>query len=153
MGLFVVFLITLSTWGNEMNLEKFSKVNLKRCTSPEGFNHSLESWSEAEWTNAMQGEYGELLEIVCLLGASLGKASNLTKKLLRHRDGVAGNVKPDDQDIDYLARQAAEEIADVIIYADLAMHRLGFNTSEMVVGVFNRKSEQLGCPIKFIEPE
>jgi len=120
-----------------MDLNRFSRVNLERCTSPQGLNHSLESWSEAEWTNAIAGE--------------LGEAANLTKKLLRHRDGVAGNVKTEDQDIDYLRRQAAHEIIDAIIYADLAIQRLGFNTSELLVGVFNRKSDQLGCPIKYME--
>jgi len=122
-----------------MNLEKFSKVNLERCTSPEGFNHSLESWSEAEWTNAILGE--------------LGEAANLTKKLLRHRDGVAGNVKPEDQDVDYLRRQAAHEIIDAMIYADLTIQRLGFNTAELLKGVFNRKSDQLGCSIKYEDSE
>jgi len=120
-----------------MNLSLFSKINLKRCTSPEGFNHSLESWSEAEWTNAIAGE--------------LGEAANLTKKLLRHRDRVAGNYKPEDQDVDYLRRQAAHELCDAIIYADLAIQRLGFDTSELLIGVFNRKSEQLGCSIRYEE--
>lgn len=122
-----------------MNLQKFSRINLERCISPNGFNHPLESWSEAEWTNAIAGE--------------LGEAANLTKKLLRHRDGVAGNYKAEDQDPDYLRRQAAKELADAIIYADLAMQRLGFDTSEIVRGVFNRKSEQIGCSIRYEDDE
>lgn len=116
-----------------MNLKKFSAVNLERCTSSEGFGHSLDRWSPAEWTNAIAGE--------------LGEAANLTKKLLRHRDGVAGNYKPEDQDVFALHRRAARELADAIIYAGLAIQRLGFDTSDVLKSVFNAKSDQLKCSI------
>ena len=114
-----------------MDLKAFSKMNLARCESPEAFNHKTGDWSPAEWTNAMMGEGGE----VC----------NLTKKLLRHRDGVAGNMKAEDKDVASLRARAAKELADVIIYADLAMQALGFDTSEQVREVFNQKSRDLGC--------
>ncbi len=120
-----------------MNLKEFSKLNLQRCTSPQAFNHALDSWSPAEWTNAIAGE--------------LGEAANLTKKLLRHRDGVAGNVKAEDQDIESLKRRAVRELADVVIYADLAVQALGFDLSDEVRAAFNEKSEQLGCGIKVEE--
>src|SRR6185503_6454385 len=100
---------------DDMNLSEFSKLNLKRCTSPDAFNHQLDSWSPAEWTNAMLGEGGE--------------AANLTKKLLRHRDNVAGNHKAEDKDVESLRRRARAEIADAIIYADLAIQTLGGDTS------------------------
>jgi len=118
-----------------MNLRKFSKVNLERCTSPDGFGHSLASWSEAEWTNAMTGE--------------LGEAANLTKKLLRHRDKIAGNHKAEDQDVESLRRRAAKEIADVVIYADLATQALGYDLSTVVTDVFNAQSDELNCLIKY----
>lgn len=116
-----------------MDLSSFSKQNLKRCTSPDAFNHALDSWSPAEWTNATAGE--------------LGEAANLTKKLLRHRDNVAGNIKAEDKDVQSLKRRAAREIADAIIYADLAIQALGFDTSTELRAAFNEKSDQLGCGI------
>lgn len=116
-----------------MNLKEFSAVNRKRCTDESGFNHALDSWSPAEWTNAMAGEMGE--------------AANITKKILRHDQGIKGNVKAEDQDRDELRRRAIDEIADVIIYADLAIQALGGDTSEAVRDKFNRKSVEIGSDI------
>src|SRR5262245_59538357 len=111
-----------------MNLRRFSEVNRTRCEAPQGFGHRLDSWSFAEWTNAMAGEAGE--------------ACNKTKKLLRHRDGVAGNIKAEDQDPAALRLKAAKEIADAIIYGDLAIQALGFETSDILRQVFNDKSAE-----------
>lgn len=121
-----------------MDLKLFSKINHKRCTSPDGFNHSLDAWSYAEWTNAIAGE--------------LGEASNLTKKLLRHRDGIPGNIKTVDQNAGNLKRRAAEEIGDTIVYGDLAIQALGYDTSEILRRVFNHKSVELGCKILLPPP-
>jgi len=118
-----------------MNLRRFSYINLQRCNI--GFKHKLTDWSYAEWTNAIAGEAGE--------------ACNVTKKLLRLRDNLAGNTKPGEDDEGTLKRKAARELADVIIYADLTMQALGFSTSDVVVAVFNEKSRQLGCDITFEE--
>lgn len=116
-----------------LDFNEFSTTNLRRCTSANGFNHALDSWSPSEWTNAICGE--------------LGEAANLTKKISRHDQGIRGNVKPEDQNRDVLQQRAIDEIADVIIYADLAIQRLGGNTMQAVRDKFNRKSEQIGCDI------
>lgn len=115
-----------------MDMKRFSKVNRQRCV--EDFEHDLGDWSHAEWTNAMAGEAGE--------------ACNKTKKLLRHRDGIAGNTKPEDRDEATLRRAAAREIADTIIYADLAIQALGFDTSEVLRETFNAKSDELGSSFR-----
>lgn len=115
-----------------LSLRALSRMNRSRCV--EGFGHSLESWSAAEWTNAVAGEAGE--------------ACNLTKKLLRHRDEIPGNVKPEDQNDDLLRIRAAQELADTIIYADLAIQRLGFQTEDVVRTCFNAKSEEIGVQHK-----
>jgi NTP pyrophosphatase (non-canonical NTP hydrolase) len=107
-------------------------VNLARCISPDGFNHPLDGWSIAEWTNAIAGEAGE--------------ACNLAKKLIRFRDNVRGNMKPGDQDPEEIKRRIAGELADVVIYADLACRALGFDIEAVTVEAFNRKSEELGMP-------
>lgn len=115
-----------------MELRTFSAVNLARCISGDGFRHSLDAWSIAEWTNAVAGEVGE--------------ACNYAKKLLRHRDGLAGNVKTDDMEITFLRKQIACELADVIVYADLAIAALGLNTADVLAEVFNKKSVAIGAP-------
>lgn len=120
-----------------MNLKLFSRINLQRCISKEGFNHPLDGWSLAEWTNAIAGEIGE--------------ACNNAKKLLRHRDGIKGNLKSEDQDVFDLQYRTAKEIADAIIYADLAIQALGFETSAMIETVFNAKSLEMKCPIEYKE--
>jgi uncharacterized protein YbjQ (UPF0145 family) len=117
-----------------MNLQEFSRVNLARCTSPDGFGHALNGWSVAEWTNAVAGEAGE--------------ACNFTKKLIRHRDGVRGNIKAEDKEMATLRQKAASELADAIIYADLALAALGFDTSTILAETFNAKSRKLGAPYR-----
>jgi hypothetical protein len=136
---------------SRFDLAKFSRVNRHRATSPDGFNHTLDSWSEAEWTNAMGGEAGEAQEIMSLLTAAVGRASNLAKKLLRHRDNVSGNNKEEDKSVDSLRLRAARETADVMIYGDLAIQRLGFETHEIMRSKFNDKSDELECAIRFDE--
>jgi hypothetical protein len=82
------------------------------------------------------------------MAGEAGEACNVAKKLLRHRDGISGNYKPDDKYVDVLRRKCAEEVADTIIYADLVIQSLGFDTSEILSFVFNRKSDELGTSIK-----
>jgi NTP pyrophosphatase (non-canonical NTP hydrolase) len=107
-------------------------VNLARCVSQDGFNHPLDSWSIAEWTNAIAGEAGE--------------ACNIAKKLIRFRDQVRGNTKPGDTNEVDLRHRLALELADVVIYCDLTARALGVDLEAVTVEAFNRKSEQLGMP-------
>lgn len=103
-------------------------VNVRRCVN--GFGHTLDSWSPAEWTNAMCGEAGE--------------AANVAKKMLRHRDNVAGNIGAD-TDLAALKAKLAQELADVVIYADLCAASQGIDLAAAVQNTFNRKSEQIGA--------
>jgi len=107
-----------------MNLSDFSKANLRRCV--EGFKHQLFSWSAAEWTNAVCGE--------------AGAAANAAKKLIRLRDNITGNRACDDVS----RAKVAKKLADVIIYADLAIQAMGFSTTEIVREVWNAKSAEIG---------
>lgn len=82
-------------------------------------------WTIAEWTNAMAGECGE--------------ACNFSKKIRRgdfDHDPALGN------------RMLAKELADTIIYADLAAQRQGINLGEAVRDKFNEKSEEISCDVK-----
>jgi NTP pyrophosphatase (non-canonical NTP hydrolase) len=117
--------------GQPLQFDRLRAVNVARCIN--GFGHTLDSWSPAEWTNAMCGEAGE--------------AANVAKKMLRHRDNVAGN-KGEDRDLSALREKLARELADVVIYADLCAAAQGIDLAEAVRETFNRKSEEIGAEHK-----
>lgn len=108
-------------------LERLAKINVLRCET--AFKHTLNSWSVAEWTNAMAGEAGE--------------ACNIAKKMLRFRDGVAGNKLTRDE---YKALLATE-LSDVVIYADLTAASEDIDLCKAIVEAFNNKSKELRSPI------
>ena|SRR5687767_13510567 len=120
-----------------MNFRAFSEMNLRRCVAQDGFNHPLLGWSPAEWTNAMCGEAGE--------------AANFAKKLIRHRDGIAGNHKPGDLEVNALRLATAKECVDAMLYADLTIRSLGYISADMISIVFNAKSRELNMPYIFTE--
>lgn len=81
-------------------------------------------WSIAEWTNAIAGEVGE--------------ACNLAKKLRR------GDFGPrESQDYILAMHELARELADVVIYADLAAQQLGWSLADAIIEKFNEKSNEV----------
>lgn len=54
----------------KLTFDAFSWLNLKRCESPDGFAHKIDSWSESDWMTAIAGEMGETEE---QLREALGK--------------------------------------------------------------------------------
>lgn len=118
-----------------MNLEGFSLLNKYRCIDKDGFNHPLEEWSVAEWTNAMAGEAGE--------------AANVAKKIIRLRSAVKLMNKISDTP-DELKDKLSQELSDTIIYADLCFHRIGRDAATEVIKTFNRKSKEMGLGKNFI---
>lgn len=109
-----------------MNMREFSKANLARCTSPEGFDHQLSDWSLSDWMTALVGEIGE--------------AANVVKKLNRVRDGIPGNDKtPVD-----LQSDLADELADAFIYLDLVFQAAGIDLPEAVSRKFELTSKKIG---------
>lgn len=82
-------------------------------------------WSGADWSNAMCGEAGE--------------AANVVKKLRRIETNIAkrGAVTATDLTIDL-----ADELADVVIYADLLAHHYGLPLGEAVRAKFNEVSRR-----------
>jgi NTP pyrophosphatase (non-canonical NTP hydrolase) len=116
-----------------MDLKSFSLANRERCEAPDGFNHSLDSWTLSEWMVAITGE--------------LGEAANVLKKLNRVRDGIRGNRENTPE----LWAKLARELADVYIYLDLMFQRLGLDMGTVVTDVFNAKSQEIGYQRKFID--
>lgn|SRR3990167_574476 len=86
-------------------------------------------WNIAMWTNAMAGEVGE--------------ACNLAKKIERGDFGPPHTAN-------YLKamHKLAKELADVVIYADLACFRCDWNLDDVVIEKFNEVSDRVGCSVK-----
>ena len=111
----------------------FSERNRRRCESPEGFNHKLESWSMSDWFTALVGEVGE--------------AGNIIKKLNRIRDGVIGNDRNVTKEI--LEHDLLNELADVYIYLDLFVQLLGVD----LLKIAEEKFQITSCKIGYKEDE
>lgn len=111
-----------------MDFEAFSRENKRRCESPEGFNHSLDSWSMSDWFMAVMGE--------------LGEAANFGKKLRRIQDGIIGN-KPGET-VEVLKENLKKELADTYTYLDLLATSQGLSMGEIVVEKFLETSEKIG---------
>lgn len=128
----------------QLSFENFRLANLTRCEI--GFGHKLTQWSEAEWTNATSGEVGEFAMALLLLFAKFGQLDNLTKKLIRFRDGhEAQNLG---KSYETLLGEAFAEIGDIGCYLDLVCSRLGGRLEDCMRKAFNEKSDELGMRYK-----
>ena len=107
-------------------MKSFSQKNRERCESPNGFNHTLSSWSLSDWATAVTGE--------------LGEAANIVKKLNRVRDGIPGNSEIADE----LRQKLADEIADTAIYLDLFAQAAGFDLETIRSAKFDKTSAKIG---------
>jgi len=79
-----------------------------------------DSWTLGDWGCALAGEVGELC--------------NLIKKRRRGQDIPIAKL--------------AQELADVIIYADLLATELAIDLGQAVKVTFNAKSDELSLPVK-----
>jgi NTP pyrophosphatase (non-canonical NTP hydrolase) len=103
--------------------------NVKRC---ETSFHPIDSWSPADWATAMAGECGE--------------ACNQVKKLRRLDDGKQlANIPASREDI---INSIGDELADLVIYADLLAERLGISLARKVSSKFNFVSDRVGSDVK-----
>lgn len=127
---------------SKLTFWRLSRENRFRCLAPGGFNHAFGKWSVAEWTNAIMGEVGEAAEAFLHVVASAGGAANLSKKLIRIRDGVPGNKAKETSA--HLRDLLLAELADVVIYADLTAQALGGDLGEAVRSKFNSTSKRIG---------
>lgn len=75
------------------------------------------------------------------LAGETGEACNILKKLDRARLGMKGSTAS--------LQEAADELADVIICADLACMSLGIDLGRAVAHKFNQTSEKYELPVTF----
>lgn len=73
------------------------------------------------------------------LGGESGEAQNIIKKLERERHGWAGSRAT--------IEQLAEELADVVIVADLIANETGIDLSVAISNKFNKTSRNVGIQV------
>lgn len=138
-----------------LSFDDLRRVNKLRC---ETAFHQVDEWKPWEWSNAMAGEVGEAcaegLTLLSAITARAGGVCNLTKKMARvwpANQFKQNWNKPEDQRISELEDKLANELADVVIYADLLATRIGRSLGDCVRQKFNEKSDEIGSPIKLAE--
>lgn len=113
----------------QLTFDGLHQVNVSRALRwhPGG----ISEWSVNDWLAAMGGEAGEAL--------------NAGKK---HRRLLGGIQQHGDTPKDLAAAEERimEELADVVIYADLVAARLGRSLTQAIVAKFNAISEREGFP-------
>jgi len=108
---------------NSLSFDELRLANVGRC---EEVFHPLHDWSPTDWACAMAGECGETCNEV---------------KKLRRLDGA-------DHDLDSADARAAlhgniaNELADLVIYADLLAARLRIDLGQAVASKFNEVSRK-----------
>lgn len=117
---------------SKLFFDQLRSANLLRCIQfrdgkgvlchPNG----VRDWSLQEWSNAMAGECGE--------------ACNITKKIGRGDYGSQPTIQA--------ISDLADEIADVVIYADLLAARAGIDLGAAIVRKFNLTSDKVLSDIK-----
>ncbi len=110
---------------SSLTFDQLRAVNVPRCEKW----HPPDSlpWSLADWSNALCGEAGEL--------------ANVIKKIRRQETGARNQGDPSMEELKVMA---LNELADVVIYADLLANQLGGNLGEAVKAKFNKVSEKYG---------
>lgn len=115
-----------------LHLSDLSLINRVRARRwHKDFGPGKGDWNGADWSNAMAGEMGE--------------AANVVKKIRRAETGHPGANDPDTVT---LVMQLGEELADVVIYADLLASYYGLDLGTEIVNKFNKVSDREGFPEK-----
>jgi len=78
----------------------------------------------------------------CELGGEAGEALNEIKKLERERMGMVGSRST--------IEKLAEELADVVICADLIAMQVGIDLEEAIRDKFNATSEKYGLHVRMV---
>lgn len=83
----------------------------------------------------------DLVFFGCELAGEVGEACNVIKKLERQRLGLPGSRASVDD--------LAEELADVVIVADLIAAKFNIDLEVAIARKFNKTSDKLGLATKF----
>src|SRR3954471_21600856 len=95
----------------------FTQITETNAARRDRWHSAAEPWTGADWSNAMCGEAGE--------------AANVVKKLRRIETNIA---KRGAESADEFRQMLGDEIADVVIYADLLAKHYGIDLAAAVRG-------------------
>jgi NTP pyrophosphatase (non-canonical NTP hydrolase) len=114
----------------------FAELSAANASRRDRWHQGGDPWTCSDWSNALAGEVGE--------------ACNLVKKVRRHETAVdkiaGGQGSYNTPEMEELVPKIADEIADVILYADLLATHFGINVEDAVRAKFNRVSEAQDFP-------
>lgn len=111
----------------DLTFDMVSQINRARATRWHPGFPDDDTWSIADWSNAMCGEAGE--------------AANVVKKIRRYEEGLHGVGDPTEQE---LRKMLAHELADVFLYLDLLASKAGVDLPAAIVEKFNIVSDRQG---------
>lgn len=124
-------------------------ANLSRCGRWHPGFPDDDTWTGADWSNAVGGEAGELLEAAQLIvdaakvAASVGKVQNTMKKIRRYETGTNTAT---DKPLDVLWAEFDAEMADVACYLDLLATKYHRDLAGAIVAKFDAVSIRQGFP-------
>jgi len=129
-----------------MDLTEISEINRARTRR---WHDGGGVWHASDWSNALSGEAGELVEaLIDALGfeGRVGALCNTIKKVRRHETHVVHANTYNTPPLGELDQQVKDEIADVFLYLDLLAYHFGLNLEDCIFPKFNRVSEAQGFP-------
>lgn len=127
-----------------LDLAELRAANVSRLRRWHGED---DDWSLADWSNAMCGEAGEAANVVKKIRRT---ESALWDKQKYPGDGASAHAKLADLSAsdarDALIESLANELADIVCYADLLAYHAGVDLGAAVSSKFNRVSAAQDFP-------
>ena len=106
-----------------------------------------DDWTLADWSNAMCGEAGEAANVVKKIRRTETPGLWEAQRYPGHAPQHAALVSADSATArEALTVKLADELADVICYADLLAHKAGIDLAAAVIAKFNRVSKAQDFP-------
>lgn len=127
----------------ELTFNDLTRANRARCGRWHPGFPDDETWTLADWSNAIGGEVGELAEALLAVTAAAGKVQNTTKKIRRYETGTNTAI---DKPLEQLKAELEDEAADVMCYLDLFCVKANIDLPAAVIRKFNRVSERQDFP-------
>lgn len=134
----------LGQTARSLDLAELRARNVSRLRRWHGDN---DDWTLADWSNAMCGEAGEAANVVKKIRRT---ESALWDKQKYPGDGASAHAKLADLSADdaraALVEGLANELADIVCYADLLALHAGIDLAAAVIAKFNRVSAAQDFP-------
>src|SRR5438046_2625157 len=115
-----------------LTFEQLREANNKREANATKYK-ACEHWNLSDWTNALAGEVGE--------------ACNITKKMSLMWPSAEYKLTTEQEAVD-LVDELANEIADIVIYADILASKIGRSLPEVIRHKFNLVSNRIGSDVR-----